>query len=160
MWRRSCGWNGPSRSKCCSENSIRKSSQTVPTQVRNERHPAGVPAPEMFGWLELGLKFKRPYSSHGKLHNPQMLARVSGQSWTPSFCFLYLTLPTSQGVIQSILSTVSIVCIYQSQSLSSSHRTPSFPLLLSIHLFSTSVPQFLLCKWDHLYHFSRLPRWC
>ena len=127
MWRRSCGWNGPSRSNCCSENSIRKSSKTVPTQVRNERSPAGVPAPEIFGWLELGLKFQKPCSSHGKLHNPQMLARVSGQSWTPGFCFLYLTLPTSQGVIHSIVSIVSIVYKYQFQSPNSSHPTPSFP---------------------------------
>ena len=127
MWRRSCGWNGPSRSNCCSENSIRKSSKTVPTQVRNERYPAGVPAPEIFGWLELGLKFQKPCSSHGKLHNPQMLARVSGQSWTPGFCFLYLTLPTSQGVIHSIVSIVSIVYKYQFQSPNSPHPTPSFP---------------------------------
>ena len=31
----------------------------------------------------------------------------------------------------------------------------AFPALVSIHLFSTSVSQFLPCKRVHLYHFSR-----
>ena len=39
----------------------------------------------------------------------------------------------------------------QSQSPSSSH--PCLPLLVSMHLFSTSVSQFTLCKQFHLYHF-------
>lgn len=88
MWRGGWSWNGPSRSNCYSENSIRKSSRTVPTQVRNERYPASVPASKIFGWLELGLESNKPYSSCVKLHNPQMLARVNGQSSTSNFCFL------------------------------------------------------------------------
>ena len=31
---------------------------------------------------------------------------------------------------------------------------PSFPPLVPVHLFSTSVSLFLLCRWVHLYHFS------
>ena len=34
--------------------------------------------------------------------------------------------------------------------------SPLLPLLLSIHLFSLFVSLFLLCKWVHLYDFSRL----
>ena len=44
--------------------------------------------------------------------------------------------------------------IRQSQSPNSSHST-SFPLV-SVLLSSMSVSLFLLCKYDHLYHFSRL----
>ena len=48
---------------------------------------------------------------------------------------------------------------YQSQSpISSHHHHPSpttFPPLVSIRLFSTSVSQFLPCKLVHLYYFSR-----
>ena len=36
------------------------------------------------------------------------------------------------------------------------HHHRRFPPLVSIHLFSTSVSQFLPCKPFHLYHFSRL----
>ena len=32
---------------------------------------------------------------------------------------------------------------------------PSFPTLVPVHLFSTSVSLFLLCKQVHLYHFSK-----
>lgn len=46
---------------------------------------------------------------------------------------------------------VSIVHICQSQYLSSSHP----PCLISVHLFSMSLYLPLLCKWDHLYNFSR-----
>uniref|UniRef100_A0A5G2QG63 Heparanase n=1 Tax=Sus scrofa TaxID=9823 RepID=A0A5G2QG63_PIG len=34
-WKRGCSWNGPSRSNCCSENSIRNNSRTAPTQILN-----------------------------------------------------------------------------------------------------------------------------
>ena len=46
-----------------------------------------------------------------------------------------------------------VVYIRQSQSRSSSHSP--HPPLVSIHLFSTSVSPFLLCRQVHLYHFSR-----
>ena len=53
------------------------------------------------------------------------------------------------------LSTLYIfVYICQSQSPNSSHHH-HFPPLVSIRLFSTSVPLFLPCKPVHLYHFSR-----
>ena len=45
------------------------------------------------------------------------------------------------------------MCICQSQSPNSSH--PSLSPLVSIHFFSTFVSLFLLCKYVHLYHFSR-----
>ena len=51
----------------------------------------------------------------------------------------------------SVLYIVVYIC--QSQSPNSSH--PSFPPLVSIYLFSTSVSLFPLCKQVHLYHFSR-----
>ena len=54
----------------------------------------------------------------------------------------------------SILYILVYIC--QSQFPSSSHHPPpTFPPLVSIHLFSTSVSLFLPCKPVHLYHFSR-----
>ena len=35
--------------------------------------------------------------------------------------------------------------------------TPTFPLLMAVFLLSVSVFLFHLCKWAHLYHFSRFP---
>lgn len=58
---------------------------------------------------------------------------------------LYYTVCSHQ---LSILYTVSIVCMCRSQSPDSSHL-PSFPLI-SLPLFSTSVPLLLLCKLDCL----------
>ena len=52
-----------------------------------------------------------------------------------------------------ILYIVSLVYIRQSHSLNSSHSTSS--PLASILLSSMFVSLFLLCKYDHLYHFSR-----
>ena len=64
------------------------------------------------------------------------------------FCFFF-----SQS---SILYTSLYTC--QSQSPNSGHPIPlhrSFPPLVSICLFSTSVSQLLPCNPVHLYHFSR-----
>ena len=54
----------------------------------------------------------------------------------------------------SILYIVLIVYMCQSQSPNSS-QPPRLSPLVSLHLFFTSVSLFLLCKQDHLYHFSR-----
>ena len=50
-----------------------------------------------------------------------------------------------------ILYIVSVVCLCQPQSPSSS--SSDFPL--DIHMFVMSVSLSLLCKQDHLYHFSQ-----
>ena len=50
-------------------------------------------------------------------------------------------------------------CIHVNPNLPIHHTTATtprhFPPLVSLHLFSTSVSQFLPCKPVHLYHFSR-----
>ena len=47
------------------------------------------------------------------------------------------------------------ISVYMSIPISQVTPSPSFPPLVSIHLFSTSVSLFLPCKLVHLYHFSR-----
>ena len=73
-----------------------------------------------------------------------------------NFWILYYLFFYTAGSYQlSILYILVYIC--QSQSPNSSHHpTPChFPQLVSIHLFSTSMSQFLPCKTVHLYHFSR-----
>ena len=68
----------------------------------------------------------------------------------------YLFFYTAGSYYLSILCILVYIC--QSQSPSSSTttpRSPSFPSLVSMYLFSTSVSLFLPCKLVHLYHFSR-----
>ena len=67
-------------------------------------------------------------------------------------CGTHYVLITLIIFLLSVLFIVSIVYIRQSPI------SQSFPLhspLVSIRLFSKSVSQFLLCKSDHLYRFSR-----
>ena len=66
-----------------------------------------------------------------------------------------------QRSLQSIeeSSLCCIICsnsrVYMSIPISEFIPPPFFPALVSVHLFSTSVSLFLLCKQIHLYHFSR-----
>ena len=61
---------------------------------------------------------------------------------------------TLQYVLISYLSLYIASIVYVCPSLSIHPATLPYPLV-PMHLFSTSVSLFLLCKSDHLWHFSR-----
>ena len=77
--------------------------------------------------------------------------------------FLYFLFRSPQNIQQSSLSytvgscqlPILYIVGYVCQSKSSSLSHLSFPLLMTINLFSMSVCLFLLFKQVHLYHFSR-----
>ena len=71
------------------------------------------------------------------------------------FYFIYFLYSRFLSVINFIHISV-YMSIPIAQFITPPPRSPCcFPPLVSIHLFSTSVSQFLPCKPVHLYHFSR-----
>ena len=68
------------------------------------------------------------------------------------FCFCFFIL---QVLISHPFYTHQCIHVNPNLPIHHTSTTPTFPALVSIRLFSTSVSQFLPCKLVHVYHFSR-----